>query len=46
MMFFFLPLSTEAHQELLLLQNHLEGIPYIESDSDSWSPIWGLRYTS
>lgn len=43
---FYLPLSTQAHDELLLLQSHLEVIEYDDTASDSWSPIWGPKYSS
>ena len=37
----FLPLSTQANDELILLQNYLEGIEYDDSSTDSWAPILG-----
>lgn len=43
---FFLPLSTQAHEEMMLLQDHLEGITYDDTAPDSWSPIWGAKYSS
>jgi hypothetical protein len=43
---FFLPLSTQAHDEFLLLQSYLEDIEYDENTADSWSPVWGAKYTS
>jgi hypothetical protein len=43
---FFLPLSTQAHEELILLQNYLEDVEYDESTADSWSPVWGAKYSS
>lgn len=33
---FFLPLSTQAYDEFLQLQNYLEGITYDDSSDDSW----------
>lgn len=35
----FLPLITQAYNELLLLQSYLEDIEFDENTSDSWSPI-------
>jgi hypothetical protein len=43
---FFLPLSTQAHDEFLLLQSYLEDIEYDENTADSWPPVWGANYTS
>jgi hypothetical protein len=43
---FFLPLSSQAHDELTLLQNYLEDIEYDDSTIDSWTPVWGNKYTS
>lgn len=43
---FFLPLSTQAYDEFLQLQNYLEGISYNDSTDDSWAPIWGSKYSS
>jgi len=43
---FFLPLSTQAHEELLQLQSYLEDIEYDGSAADVWSPIWGAKYSS
>jgi hypothetical protein len=36
---FFLPLSSQAHDELTLLQNYLEDIEYDDSTIDSWTPV-------
>jgi hypothetical protein len=43
---FFLPLSAQAHAELLLLQDRLQNIPYDDSDADIWMPFWGSKYSS
>jgi hypothetical protein len=43
---FFLPLSTQACDELLLLQNCLRGITYDDTTADSWPPVWGAKYSS
>jgi hypothetical protein len=43
---FFLPLSTQAYDELLHLQNDLDEFEYDDNSIDSWSPIWGAKYTS
>lgn len=43
---FFLPLSTQTHDELMLLQNYLEDIEYDDSTVHSWTPVWGTKYTS
>jgi hypothetical protein len=43
---FFLPLSTQAHEELLSLQDYLHNIPYDEDGADSWTPTWGPKYSS
>jgi hypothetical protein len=42
----FLPLSAQAHAELLLLQDRLQNIPYDGSDADIWMPFWGSKYSS
>jgi hypothetical protein len=42
----FLPLSTQAYDELLLLESYLEDIEFDENTSDSWSSLWGSKYTS
>jgi hypothetical protein len=43
---FFLPLSTEAFDDLQNLQVQLQNMSYDDSNSDRWLPIWGSRYTS
>jgi hypothetical protein len=43
---FFLLLSTQAYDELLHLQNHLDEFDYDDNSIESWSPIWGAKYTS
>lgn len=43
---FFLPLSAQAHEELLLLQDRLQNIPYDDSEADIWTPFWGSKYSS
>lgn len=43
---FFLPLSAQAYDELLILQDHLQTIAYEEEAADSWVLMWGPKYTS
>jgi hypothetical protein len=43
---FMLPLSEEALDELVSLQNQLQAIDYDENAIDKWMPIWGSQYTS
>jgi hypothetical protein len=42
----YLPLSTQAHDELLNLENLLQAIEYDDTIPDAWSPIWGSKYSS
>lgn len=43
---FFLPLSTQAFEELLILHNLLDSTEYDDGISDLWTPVWGNKYTS
>lgn len=43
---FQLPLSTQAHEEMMNLQNYLVTLEYDDSFKDSWSLIWGANYSS
>lgn len=43
---FFLPLSQQAYAEFVDLQNRLQNLPYDDTATDRWSPVWGNRYTS
>lgn len=44
---FYLPLTQEAHQEMMDLQDYLQYIPYDGEQKDQWNFIWGNgKYTS
>ena len=43
---FFLPLSSQATEELRQLQMHIQNISYDEDTTDLWQPTWGSEYTS
>jgi hypothetical protein len=43
---FILPLSVQAHEELQHLQTMLDTVPYDEHSTCTWTPIWGVKYTS
>ena len=43
---FFLPLSTQATEELELLQLHIQNIAYDDDTADHWQPVWGPEYSS
>jgi hypothetical protein len=42
---FRLPLSMQAHEELIDLQSHLINLEYDDSSRDRWSLIWGQKYS-
>jgi hypothetical protein len=41
---FHLPLSQEAFDEMLQLQDHLSGVQYDQTGEDTWTFIWGNLY--
>jgi len=43
---FVLPLSTQAYEEMMDLQNHLVTLEYDDSAVDSWRMLWGPQYSS
>lgn len=43
---FYLPLSAQAYEELLQLQEYLEQFDYDDMAQDTWSMIWGDKYSS
>lgn len=43
---FILPFSEEAFAEFENLQTQLENLPYDDSNSDRWLPVWGSKYSS
>jgi hypothetical protein len=43
---FILPLSTQALEELELLQDQLANMAYDQDTKDRWSPVWGNKFTS
>ena len=43
---FMLPLSTQAHDELLHLQDRLVQLQYDDTAVDAWTMIWGDKYSS
>jgi hypothetical protein len=43
---FILPLSTQALEELELLQDQLANMTYDQDTKDRWSPVWGNKFTS
>ena len=43
---FFLPLSSQATEELQQLQMHIQNISYDDDAIDLWQPTWGSEYTS
>jgi len=43
---FVLPLSTQAYEEMMDLQNHLVTLEYDDSTADFWTMLWGPQYSS
>jgi hypothetical protein len=43
---FILPLSTQGHDELQILQHQLSDIQYDEDSTNIWEPLWGPTYSS